>query len=136
MAIGLFRRKKKEVTETKQPEKTPEQITGLERVCGDDEEVCKALWHTMFIDPRKIEDTLEDAAKKAASFEKKGNGEQARIWYHVAGGLALWKGNASKVKQYFTKCAKLAPSMDYELITKIPERAVAKAQEFYKEFLK
>jgi len=110
-------------------------MTELDKICGDDKEACQALWQTMFYDPRKIGATLDDAAKKAADFEKKGDKEQARKWYHIAGGLALWKDDAPKVKQYFTKCMKLAPEMEYELITKIPEKAVAKAQEFYKKFL-
>jgi hypothetical protein len=58
------------------------------------------------------------------------------MWYHIAGGLALWKGDASKVKQFFNKCAILAPDTGYELITKIPEKAVEKAQEYYKTLSK
>lgn len=132
MVRGLFKRNKKEKVET-QIDKV--RITDLDRVCGNDKKTCKALWHTMFYDPRKIDTTLENAVKKATDFEKKGNSTGARVWYHIAGGLALWKDDAPKVKQYFTKCMKLAPEMDYELITKIPEKAVVKAQEFYKKFL-
>ena len=131
---GLFKRKKKEKLEEIQHEKV--EITDLEKICADDKEACTALRHTMFLDPRKIQATLEDAVKKAADFEKKRNSGLARVWYHIAGGLALWKGDAAKVKQYFGKCAKLAPEIDYELITKIPERAVKKAQEYYQKFLK
>lgn len=133
MVLGLFRRKKEE-KEEKQIKKVG--ITDLEEICGNDKEVCKALWHTMFLDPRKIGTTMKEAAKKASDLEKKRKSPQARIWYHIAGGIALWKGNVAKVKEYFSKCAKLAPEMDYELITKIPEKAVAKAQEYYKKFLK
>jgi hypothetical protein len=132
--VRLFGRKKKEEKLEKQLEKVEK--SKLDQVCGNDKEVCEALWHTMFYDPTKIDVTLEDAAKKAAAFEKEEESRRARIWYHVAGGLALWKGDVSKVKRYFGKCAKLAPEMDYEMITKIPEKAVEKAQEFYKKFLK
>ena len=111
-------------------------VSELDSICGDDKEICQALWHTMFYDPRKIAATLDDAEKKAAGFEKKGDEERARKWYHIAGGLALWKGDVAKVKQNFGKCASLAPEMDYKLITKMPEKAVAKAAEFYKEYLK
>ncbi len=124
---------KKEEKVEKIPEKV--QATELDKACGSEKEVCKALWHTMFYDPRKINVTLEDAAKKAADFEKKGDDRQTRIWYHIAGGLALWKGDAAKVKQYFGKCTKLAPQADYETITEVPEKAVETAQEFYKKFL-
>ncbi len=109
-----------------------EKRTELERVCGNDEEVYKALRQTMFLDPRKITVTLEEAAEKAADSEKKKDDVNARKWYQIAGGLALWKGDISKVKQYFGSCAKLAPNMGFELITKIPEKAVSKAQEYYK----
>lgn len=134
MVGGLFKRKKKEKVELTESKST--KITDLERICGNDKEVCKALQHTMFYDPRKIKTTLKEAVKKAEDFEKKKETDRARMWYHVAGGLALWKGDATKVKQYFSKCAKLAPEMNYELITKNPKKAVAKAQEFYKRFLK
>ena len=130
MVRNPFKRKKEE-------KKSAETITtDLERICGDDNEVHKALWHTMFLDPRKITVSLEDAAKKAADSEKRGNNVQANVWYHIAGALAIWKGDAAKVKQYFTKCAALAPEKECALITKFPERAVEKAQEYYKMFLK
>jgi hypothetical protein len=129
-----FRGKKKEVPEEARSENVG--MTDLDKICGDDKEVCQVLWHTMFYDPRKIAATLDDATKKAADFEKKGDKERARMWYHIAGGLALWKGDVAKVKQYFGKCATMAPEMDYKPITENPEKAVEKAQEFYREHLK
>ena len=127
-----FRRKKKEEKIEKQIEI---ESTKLESICSDDKEVCQALWHTMFLEPQKIDTTLEKAAKKGAQFEKQKQPRKARIWYHIAGGLALWKGDVAKVKQYFGKCEKLAPEMEYGLIMRIPEKAVAKAQEYYEKFL-
>ncbi|MCW3981302.1 MAG: hypothetical protein NWF11_07495 [Candidatus Bathyarchaeota archaeon] len=132
MFVGSFLRKKKEI-EVQQQEVS---VTDLENICGEDKEVCMALWHTMFLDPRKIGATLVEAAKKAAELEKKKDTKMARTWYHIAGGLALWKGDAEKVKKYFGKCAKLAPEMGYETVLKIPEKAVEKAQEYYKKYLK
>jgi hypothetical protein len=126
--------KKKEKAETAGPEQPG--ITDLERRCSDDKEVCAALQQTMFYDPRKIPTSLDEAAKKAAGFEAEGDKQQARMWYHIAGGLALWKSDPAKVKQYFGKCADLAPDMGYKAIVRMPERAVQKAQEFYKEQLK
>ena len=130
----LFRKEKKDLLRAKQPEKG--EITDLELACGSDKETCKALWHTMFLDPRKIGTTIRDAARKAAKYEKSKDKELARMWYHVAGGLALWKGDTTKVKQYFDKCAKLAPEMEYEPIVGIADKAVEKAQEYYKKYLK
>ena len=40
------------------------------------------------------------------------------------------------MKQYFGKCAILAPEIDYELIMRISERVVKKAQEYHQKFLK
>jgi hypothetical protein len=128
-----FRREKK--LQVEQQSKKLE-MSELDKVCGGDKEVCRALWHTMFYDPRKIGTSMEDATKKAESFEKRGDEGQARIWYHVAGGLALWKGDVALVEEYFGKCAELAPEMEYKPITKMAEKAVEKAQQFYKEYLK
>ncbi len=130
----LFKKKKEDFGLVKQPEK--EAVTDLEIVCGSDRDVCKALWHTMFLDPRKVGTTIEDAARKASKYEKSKDKELARIWYHIAGGLALWKGDTAKVKQYFKQCAKMAPEMDYEHVVEISDRAVEKAQEYYKKYLK
>ena len=133
MVRRLFRRKKKgKIKEQGQTVKK----TKLEEICGNDKDACKALLHTMFYDPTKIKTTMGEAARKAASFEKSGDSNLARVWYHIAGGLALWKGDVSKVKQYFGKCEKLAPDMGYGMITKIPDKAVEKAQKFYGKFLK
>ncbi|MCW4055726.1 MAG: hypothetical protein NWE82_02950 [Candidatus Bathyarchaeota archaeon] len=131
--MKLFGRKKKEAVEEKKAEAIEK--TQLEKICSNDKETYNALRHTMFYDPRKISETPEDALEKAKAFEKQGDTERTRIWYHVAGGLAIWKGDVAKVKQYFGKCQKLAPNMGYEQITKIPEKAVAKAQEYYKTYL-
>lgn len=132
--VRLFGGKKEESVVVKQSETIKE--TDLDRVCADDKDVCKALWHTMFLNPRKISSTLMDAEKKAISFEKKRNIEKARIWYHIAGGLALWEGDSMKVKRYFSKCAELAPEMNYEPIVNMPKRAVEKAKEYYESYLK
>jgi hypothetical protein len=129
-----FREEKKKTSENVSQEKIG--MTDLEKICGGDKEVCEALRHTMFYDPRKIPTSLDDAAKKAVDLERKGDKQQARVWYHIAGGLALWKGDVAKVKQYFDKCADIAPEMNYKMIVKIPEKAAEKAQEFYKEHLK
>ncbi|MFP3985707.1 MAG: hypothetical protein ACLFU9_07080 [Candidatus Bathyarchaeia archaeon] len=132
----LFWKEKKKEEEKPQEQAEKVDVTNLEKISSDDPEVFSALQHTMFLDPRQITSTLEEASKKAAELEKEGDNDRARIWYHIAGGLALWKGDAAKVKRYFGKCAKLAPEMDYELITKVPDKAVAKAQEYYEKFLK
>lgn len=132
MVRRLFKKKR----EMEGLEAEEEKMTDLESICGNDKKAYNALRHTMFYDPRKVKVTMKDAAKRAADFEERGDRELAKTWYHVAGGLALWKGDVKKLKQYFGKCAELAPEEEYEMITKIPKRAAEKAQDFYKKFLK
>ena len=109
--------------------------TELEEICGDDKKTYEALLNTMFLYPGKIGTTMEEAAKKAKEFEKSGDLEKARTWYQMAGGLAIYKGNVKKVIQYFSQCQKLSPNKTYKIL-EIPEKAVAKAQEYYKKYLK
>ena len=116
-------------------EETKATTTGLESICGDDREAYEALRRTMLLDPRKAGVTIEEAEERAKDFEKEGDAMKARIWYEQAGGLAIYKGDAKKVTKYFGKAAKLSPNTSYPIV-EIPERAVAKAQEYYKEFLK
>lgn len=132
--MGLQQKKGKEVTIVKKKE--PEALTALEAICKDDKEVYEALKDAMFYDPRKIRVTMEEAAEKAKMFEKDGKIHIAKMWYRVAGGLAIYKGEVSKVKQYFGKYAKLANDEPEPAILKFPEKALEKAQEFYSKHLK
>lgn len=109
-------------------------ITDLEKFCADDKESYEALQNTMFLDPRKLNTLLPDAAKKAKEFEKKRDTLKAKIWYEIAGGLAIYERDASKVKEYFGKCEKLSPNSVYPIL-KNPEKAIEKAQEYYKKYL-
>lgn len=129
-------KKAKEKTEEKQPTKEVKGVTtSLESVCSNDREAYEALYKTMLLDPRKTEMSMKEAAEKAKDFEKRGDALKARIWYELAGGLAIYKGDVKNVKKYFSKCAKLSPNTSYTIL-KIPDRAVAKAQEYYQKYLK
>lgn len=107
----------------------------LEEVCGDEKEVYEALLETMYLDPRKIKMTIDQAVEKAREFEKAKNLHRARVLYDIAGGLAIYEGDVAKVRQFFGKSAKLNPDYPYPIL-KVPERAVAKAKEFYEKYLK
>ncbi|MGQ9565122.1 MAG: hypothetical protein ACUVT5_01055 [Candidatus Bathyarchaeales archaeon] len=109
--------------------------TLLEDLCGEEKDVYEALKETMYLDPRKIRMTIDDAERKAKEFEKERNFHKARIYYDIAGGLAIYEGNAAKVKLFFSKSAKLNPDYPYPIIN-MPERAIAKAKEFYEKHLK
>jgi len=107
--------------------------TKLEEICGDDKEVYEALKDTMFLDPRKLLTSIKEAAENAKKFEKAKDLIRARTNYEIAGGLAIWEGNVKKVIEFFNEVQKLS-GKNYPIL-KIPEKAVAKAQEYYKKYL-
>jgi hypothetical protein len=121
----------------KSTEKSTEKskLTDLEEICGDDKEVYGALFETMYLDPRKIKMTIDQALEKAKDFEREKDAHRARVMYDIAGGLAIYEGNAARVKQFFGKSAKLNPDYPYPILN-VTERAVARAREFYDKHLK
>ena len=128
--LDRFRKKEKKIDiETKKT------ITELEQLCGDDKETYEALHHTMFLDPRKPETSMKEAAENAKKSEKAKDLVKARTWYEIAGGLAIYEGNVKKVVEFFTECEKISPDTKYPIL-KNPEKAVDKAQEYYKKYLK
>lgn len=116
-------------------EKPATVITDLERLCSGDKETFEALKQTMFLDPRKLETSLGDAAEEAKRGEKEKVPMLATQLYEIAGGLAIYEGDAKKAAEYFGKCEKLSPQRKYPILNN-PEKAIAKAQEYYKKFLK
>lgn len=129
--MGLLDRIRKK---KKTPNKEPVQLTELEQLCRDDPETYEALRDAMFLDPRKVGVSLKDAVKNAKTFEKAKDNVLASLWYRIAGGLAIYEGNVAKVKKYFDKCQNLSPQKKF-LILKNTEKAVTKAQEYYKKHL-
>ena len=130
--LDKLRRKKETQTEIVKKEVI---ITDFEKFSADDKESYEALQNTMFLDPRKLNTLLPDAIKKAKEFEKKGDTLKAKIWYEIAGGLAIYEGDVKKVVEFFGESEKISPGTKY-LILKNPERAVAKAREYYEKHLK
>jgi hypothetical protein len=131
--MDRFRKKKGQ--EEKINVDTAPTISELEQLCGDDKETYEALVHVMFLDPRKIEIPIEDAAGEAKQFEKAKDLVRARAMYEIAGGLAIYEGDLDKVVEFFSKCEELLSDKKY-LILKNPEKALAIAQEYYKKYLK
>jgi hypothetical protein len=127
----LTRRKK---TKEKTPEKVEDITTELEKFLANDKETYKALQRNMILDPRGVEASMKEAVEKAEELEKQRDNLRARMWYEVAGGLAIYEGDVKKVKEYFSKCAKLSPNIEYPILENT-ERAVQKAKEYYKKYL-
>jgi len=121
----------------KSGQKTAEKptLTDLEEICGEDKEVYEALFETMYLDPRKVRYTIDQAVERAKEFEKQNNAHRARVFYDIAGGLAIYEGNVAKIKSFFSKSAKLNPDYPYPILT-VTDKAVAKAKEFYEKYLK
>jgi len=129
--LGRFR-KKRETLQVKEAKKI---TTDFEEFCGKDKDVYEALYKLMFLDPRKIKTSMSEAEEKAKLFEKQKDVQEARIWYDIAGGLAIYEGDVEKVKKYFGKSAKLSSEMGYPIL-KIPEKAVKKASEYYRKIFR
>lgn len=128
--LDRFRKKEKTIKI-----ETAKITTELEQFLGDDKKTLEALLHAMFLDPRKIEISMKDAVENAKKFEKENDLTRAKAMYEIAGGLAIYEGNVKKVVEYFSECERLQPDMKYPII-KNAEKAVAKAQEYYKKYLK
>ena len=125
--LGFGKKEEKQV-------ETAKALSELEQICGDDKEAYEALYHTMILNPKKVDTSLKDAIENAEKFEKEKNMTRARIWYDIAGGLAIYEGNARKVAELFGEAEKLS-GIKYPIL-KNAEKAVAKAQEYYKKYLK
>jgi hypothetical protein len=130
--LDRFRRKKKEQKIQVESEKP---LTELEEFCGRDQETYEALSDVMFLDPRRINVPISTAVKEAKKLEKAKDLVGAKIWYEIAGGLAIYEGDAKKVVEYFGKSEKIPPKKNYPIL-KNPKKAVVKAQEYYKKYLK
>ncbi len=133
--MGLLDRFKRKEKEQKIQVESEKSLTELEQICGGDQETYEALSNAMFLDPRKIDASIGTAAKEAKKLEKAKDLVRARMWYEIAGGLAIYEGDAKKVIEYFSKSEKISPEIKYPIL-KNPKKAVAKAQEYYKKYLK
>jgi hypothetical protein len=123
---GIFRKKKD--VKASEPK-----MSDLEQLCGGDKETYNALSPVLFLDPRKIAVPVKQAADNAKKSEKEKDLVSARMWYEIAGGLAIYEGNVEKVAEYY-EGAQRVTGQKY-LILENPEKAVAKAQEYYKKYL-
>jgi len=111
---------------------TGKNLTTLEQICGEDTETCAALTY-MFLDPRKIDMSMKQAMDKAEKAENEKDVASARMWYQVAGGVALYEGDVKKTVEYYSDAERV--SGQKYLILKDLDKAMAKAQEYYKQYL-
>jgi hypothetical protein len=128
--LPIFGKKK---NEEKGKIEAARKTTALEQLCIEDKETYDALLPVMLLDPRKVSVTMKQAADNGRKFEKEKDLACARMWYEVAGGLAIYEGNVKKVIEYFESVERITGRKC--LILKNPEKAVARAQEYYKQNL-
>lgn len=133
--MGRFDRLRRRPKEEKKPQEgkaQPTTVSTLERVCGEDKEAYKALFNTMLLDPKRIDISMKDAVENAKKAEKEKDAVRAAFMYRIAGGLAIYEGDVSKVVEYFAQAQRLQPNEEFPIL-KNTEKAVAKAQECYKQ---
>lgn len=87
----------------------------------------------MFLDSRKIDVSTKQAVDKDEKAEKEKDLVSARTWYEVAGGLAVYESDTKKALGYYGEAGRVA-GRKYPILNN-PEKAVAKAQEYYKQHL-
>lgn len=127
MRIFGPKKKEKTVEEKRKP-------TGLEIICGEDKEAFQALSGTIFLTPQKMTETMREAAEKAEESLKKGNFANAHQYYLIAGGLAIFQGNAKKVREFYGALEKLT-GVSYPIIREeLTQRALDKAREYYTKY--
>lgn len=132
--LDRFRRKKKGEKISARPATIIAIATELEKLCGSDKEAYEALYNTMALDPRKIGISLKEAVENAKKAEREKDSVVARESYRVAGSLAIYEGNAKKAAELFNEAQRIFPDEKFTFL-KNPEKAVAKAQEYYKKYL-
>lgn len=129
--MSVLRRRRK--TEPKKNVVQAEALSELRKLVGEDGEMYEALASTMFLNPKNIEHSMKEAADFAKKAKDDGDRAKAGMWYAVAGGMAIYEGNVKKVLEYYSEAEKITGK--HYGILKTPEKAVAIAQEYYKNFL-
>ncbi len=128
---SIFKKKKKDSQKPVSQQAT--RMSDLQQLVGHDKDTYDALASTMFLNPKNIDSSMKQAAENAQKADADGDRAKAGMWYHVAGGLAIYEGDVKKVVECFGIAEKLT-GRHYGIL-KNPEKAVAAAQEYYKKFL-
>jgi hypothetical protein len=127
----LFGRKKTQTPTNSNPE--PIVLSKLQEVTGGDADMYRSMSRLLFLDPKRITMSLEDAVNHASSFEQAGNKIRAEIWYRIAGGISLYKGDAEGVQKFFEKAASVSGGSkpEYKTVASRAQEAVSIARKYY-----
>lgn len=108
-------------------------LNRLQEIVGNDAEMYQSMSRLLFLDPKRITTSLEDVLNQAAMFESAGNMLRAELWYRIAGGIALYRGDAASVRKFFEKAAQSSRNSkpEYQTLTNRSEVAVSIAKKYY-----
>ena len=133
--VSLFGKKKSEPSpaETPQENQEPMVLSKLQEITAGDDEMYRSLSRLLFIDPKKITTPLEDAVSQATTFDSAGNRTRAEVWYRIAGGISLYRGDSDGVRKFFEKASSIAGDRrpEYKTMASRSQDAVNLARKFY-----
>jgi len=127
----LFGRKKPPTLSNPNPE--PVVLSRLQEITGNDAEMYQSMSRLLFLDPKRITASLEEAVGQATNFESTGDRTRAEVWYRIAGGIALYRGDAEGVRKFFEKAASVSGNSrpEYKTVAGRPQDAVSVARKYY-----
>ena len=133
--LGLFGKKKNQPSPTGNPleNEEPLVLSKLQELTVGDAEMYQSLSRLLFLDPKKITTSLEDAVSQATTFDSNGNKTRAEVWYRIAGGIALYRGDSESVRKFFEKASTIAGDRrpEYKTVASRSQDAVNLARKFY-----
>src|SRR2546422_10059997 len=133
--LSLFGKKKNQPSPAENPTENQEPmvLSKLQEITAGDDEMYRSLSRLLFLDPKKIITTLEDAVNQATAFDSNGNKTRAEVWYRIAGGIALYRGDPEGVRKFFEKASSVAGDRrpEYKTIASKPQDEVNLARRFY-----
>lgn len=133
--LGLFGKKKNQSSSVGAPRENQEPmiLSKLQEITTGDAEMYQALSRLLFLDPKKITTSLEDAVTQATTFDSMGNKTRAEVWYRIAGGISLYRGDPESVRKFFEKASSIAGDSrpEYRTVASRPQDAVNFARKFY-----
>jgi hypothetical protein len=133
--LSLFGKKKNQPSPAEDPTENQEPmvLSKLQEITAGDDEMYRSLSRLLFLDPKKILTSLEDAVSQATIFDSTGNRTRAEVWYRIAGGIALYRGDQDGVRKFFEKASSIAGDRrpEYKTIASRSQDAVNLARKFY-----
>src|SRR5260370_17913694 len=92
--LSLFGKKKNQPSPAENPTENQEPmvLSKLQEITAGDDEMYRSLSRLLFLDPKKIITSLEDAVSQATAFDSTGNRTRAEVSYRIAGRIALYPG--------------------------------------------